>query len=908
MFFTQEDYRKIEQWLQRNSVKDTEFQEALPLNGLETITLVQDEHNKKVFIKDLVDQIFKLGVSDFLNVTDKYEASYITLNEAIKLIPSGARKVGQVITFLNTDGNWQVYQFKGVLNQWNQLDLWEDLFDWGKFVIDSILPDEEDLTKSLPDKSGNSYLSLKDRRYDPKDFSGLGKIILRKNIIDFEDPIYGPIKKNILYQDMLTQENTIYEIRYDFDLNGQEITIPEGCVLKFNGGSFSDGRIIGSNTYISSDLYRIFYNIKVSGDFSNTESNILWFIENGKQLNSELISSASAISRNINLNNGTFYCKDIDITNVESIYNANLKSQNEIQNLSVNIFTIHDTNSNVLLENISFDGGAVTRPTVHCVATNLLRIERCLDVVVRNCEFKNYAQSQDIEEPIQGEMGLLYQSDVNINNNHNVTFESNILHDNYFEQVIIYDPTEQYSLKILNCTTYSNLDAYGTFINFGFKSALYSGNYLTQGVASFIDTKTEDVTIVNNYFNDSRYFAVSTEWTGESYMNKSQIIQNNIAINCRYGAFNTGVYNVIISNNIIESCGGRYGSIYCKGKCYGEYIYAVQSAITIPYDKKPFDTAYNIIISDNIIRNDLGNSAISIKSHSDRDVNYVAKQIGMIKNITIKNNYIETKSRAIKFIDINAEYINITNNKISIPDNMYAIFFNKDSTYSSNYVCTLKDISITHNTIECNKVFNSYVIYSTLPAIIENFIFSNNCIKNPTSLDSLVCLAGKSGGVTIQEVKDNSFPYCCPILKQANYLYKGNKIPTEQKHYNLNGSKGFFVFNYTKGDNVLTGATDGLQRLFVVEQGTEGSINISVTTTVDSNLITTQSRTLPIIGSLVNISDGTQGVVVETYNESGTNYIKLNTACKASGNYSLTYQKPTFKNIDGTYFNKVMII
>ena len=73
MFFTQEDYRKIEQWLQRNSVKDTEFQEALPLNGLETITLVQDEHNKKVFIKDLVDQIFKLGVSDFLNVTDKYE-------------------------------------------------------------------------------------------------------------------------------------------------------------------------------------------------------------------------------------------------------------------------------------------------------------------------------------------------------------------------------------------------------------------------------------------------------------------------------------------------------------------------------------------------------------------------------------------------------------------------------------------------------------------------------------------------------------------------------------------------------------------------------------------------------------------------------------------------------------------
>ena len=265
MFFTQEDYRKIEQWLQRNSVKDTEFQEALPLNGLETITLVQDEHNKKVFIKDLVDQIFKLGVSDFLNVTDKYEASYITLNEAIKLIPSGARKAGQVITFLNTDGNWQVYQFKGVLNQWNQLDLWEDLFDWGKFVIDSILPDEEDLTKSLPDERGNSYLSLKDREYNPEDFSGLGRVILRKNIVDVEDPTYGKVKKNVLYQDMINKENTIYEIRYDFDLNGQEITIPEGCVLDFQGGSVSNGAIVYSKSVIAAKPLKIFDKIIAKG-------------------------------------------------------------------------------------------------------------------------------------------------------------------------------------------------------------------------------------------------------------------------------------------------------------------------------------------------------------------------------------------------------------------------------------------------------------------------------------------------------------------------------------------------------------------------------------------------------------------------------------------------------------------
>lgn len=248
MFFTQDDYKKIQQWLVKNSVRDTEFNEAnMPFNGEETITIVQGNQNKKVFLKDLISQVFNLGISDFVNITDKYDAPNISLEEAIRLIPSRARKEGQVITFLDREDHWHIYQFKGVLNQWNVLDTWKDLFDWEKIIIDSILPDEEDLTKSLPDENGNSYLSLKDREYNPEDFSGLGRVILRKNIVEVEDPIYDKVKKNILYQDMFTQSNTIYEIRYDFDLNGQGITIPEGCVLDFQGGSLNNGCIILSN-------------------------------------------------------------------------------------------------------------------------------------------------------------------------------------------------------------------------------------------------------------------------------------------------------------------------------------------------------------------------------------------------------------------------------------------------------------------------------------------------------------------------------------------------------------------------------------------------------------------------------------------------------------------------------------
>lgn len=45
---------------------------------------------------------------------------------------------------------------------------------------------------------------------------------------------------------MLSEANTIYEIRYDFDLNGETIEMQEGCTLKFCG-------------YVLVSFYRILY-------------------------------------------------------------------------------------------------------------------------------------------------------------------------------------------------------------------------------------------------------------------------------------------------------------------------------------------------------------------------------------------------------------------------------------------------------------------------------------------------------------------------------------------------------------------------------------------------------------------------------------------------------------------------
>lgn len=60
--------------------------------------------------------------------------------------------------------------------------------------------------------------------------------------------------RNILKLAMINQSNTIYEIRYDFDLDGVTIEMQEGCTLKFNGGKVHNGKIVFNKTNLSGDI------------------------------------------------------------------------------------------------------------------------------------------------------------------------------------------------------------------------------------------------------------------------------------------------------------------------------------------------------------------------------------------------------------------------------------------------------------------------------------------------------------------------------------------------------------------------------------------------------------------------------------------------------------------------------
>lgn len=84
---------------------------------------------------------------------------------------------------------------------------------------------------------------IPDKPYDPEHHSGLGRKTLE---------LKGG--SNILTQDDFNQENTIYVVGYDFDLDGDTINVPEGCVISFDGGSITNGELISNSTIVSGDF------------------------------------------------------------------------------------------------------------------------------------------------------------------------------------------------------------------------------------------------------------------------------------------------------------------------------------------------------------------------------------------------------------------------------------------------------------------------------------------------------------------------------------------------------------------------------------------------------------------------------------------------------------------------------
>ena len=294
---------------------------------------------------------------------------YSSLSEAINVVPPAYRTSNRIISYLSTENSPTSavnYQYHGIdsatwtdLTKWeripNQADLTEirsDLSETNtalKQVKDGGLEDGSiELPKLSPTLaayigSGGEVTNQADdddlentiingvpvirekttKTYNPENYSGMGRVILRKNMVN---------GVNVLTQEMINQANTIYEIRYDFDLNGAEITIPEGCVLDFQGGSLNNGSIIGNKTVII-NCVSAFDEVHFEGDW-NVEYISTKFLKNPYKLNSlkELFNISSNEVYNIVTIEDGYYEVSIgeNITSIIGDNAFNLKSNTHL--------------------------------------------------------------------------------------------------------------------------------------------------------------------------------------------------------------------------------------------------------------------------------------------------------------------------------------------------------------------------------------------------------------------------------------------------------------------------------------------------------------------------------------------------------------------------------------------------
>lgn len=238
---------------------------------------------------NIVDENQSISLTEVLN---KYNHIYVTFADDSKetrlLIPDFLRRYGLWLSY-EKNGSLYTEFFKGSNvdaqqeERWSGDEYWEYVPDL-QYINDAsqripngaILPehlsdslqqllsqyhtinnmvDDEDL-----EIKGCGIIKFKDRPYQPNIASGKGYKILRK---DFYNGI------NTLTVEDFEWQNTIYEVRYDFDLQGQTINLPKRATLLFKGGAINNGSVyFNGGTIIGADKFSDCGNASFTGDFS----------------------------------------------------------------------------------------------------------------------------------------------------------------------------------------------------------------------------------------------------------------------------------------------------------------------------------------------------------------------------------------------------------------------------------------------------------------------------------------------------------------------------------------------------------------------------------------------------------------------------------------------------------------
>lgn len=147
-----------------------------------------------------------------------------------------------------------------------------------------------------------------------------------------------------------TQENIIYKITTDLNLNTAILELPANCTLDFQGGSISNGTIIGSDTKIKAGISKIFdTNVIIQGSWDLSQVYPEWFGAKGDNTtdNTDSFNKITQFGANVFISKGTYILNGWDISTAVSIIGSGYQNTRLVLTAPIEV---HNNN------NVNFEG------------------------------------------------------------------------------------------------------------------------------------------------------------------------------------------------------------------------------------------------------------------------------------------------------------------------------------------------------------------------------------------------------------------------------------------------------------------------------------------------------------------------------------------------------------------------
>ena len=428
--------------------------------------------------------------------------------------------------------------------------------------------------------------------------NGLNRKILRKDA-------------GFTFSNQVTEPNTIYEIRSEFDLNNKTITVPENCTFLFAGGRLKNGTIVGNNTYLEGRAELVLGESLTFSDMNKFHVERVSFPK-GKDI-SELAQKMLDVFDVLKLETGTYYIsKPIIIRNhyaaikgaghgtiittdnkidyaIRTVFNSEVKKPGEYYNASIiNIsdIKIDGGRSKKIKNGIFLDGPSCT--VSNCHVTNIESIGVKLgkwcnylnNCIITHCDIGalitdhanavnvcyNRIESNTINVVVDGFRG------VNISNNtlegastFNIAVGNGIsckIKDNYFEGSTnsitnLLSTTEGRTLefssnkKIKGCLWVGAINLYEKDFKTGISYAIGSQNAPSSVIIedNYADIPSES-RVLGIYAADV-YFALIGSCSVSCIINNNTIVRPQKAISGFFDTDNAVLGNTEILNNYI---------------------------------------------------------------------------------------------------------------------------------------------------------------------------------------------------------------------------------------------------------------------------------------------------------------------------------------------------------------------